>query len=156
MIDTTDDATLRRIFSTTRVIAVEGIVPDPAKPSNYVARFLAERGYQVIPVNAAHAGKEVLGQKILASFAEIPAEVKVDMVDIFRRSEHVPPVVEAALAHLPHLRTVWMQVGITNAAAAALARARGMAVVQDRCPKMDIPRLFGAQDLGEFAAEPQL
>ena len=156
MADQTSDETLRRILSTTRVIAVAGIVPDTSKPSNYVAQFLADRGYRVIPVNAARAGEMALGQAILASFADIPADVRVDMVDIFRRSEQVPPEVEEALEHLPHLRTIWMQVGIANAEAAALARARGLTVVQDRCPKVELPRLFGMQKLGEYATDPMV
>lgn len=155
MADQTDDATLRRILSTTRVIAVAGIVPDTSRPSNYVAQFLSDRGYRVIPVNAARAGEMALGQTILASFADIPADVQVDMVDIFRRSEQVPPVVEEALAHLPHLRTVWMQMGIASEEAAAMARARGIAVVQDRCPKVEIPRLFGARPLAGYATSPE-
>lgn len=153
MADQTDDATLRRILSTTRVIAVVGIVPDELKPSNYVARFLEDRGYRIIPVNPARAGEQALGQTILASFADIPPDVQVDMVDIFRRSEQVRPVVDEALAHLPHLRTVWMQMGIANAEAAAAARARGLAVVQDRCPKVEIPRLFGMQRLAEYSVD---
>lgn len=156
MADQTSDDTLRRILSTTRVIAVAGIVPDTAKPSNYVAQFLADRGYRVIPVNPARAGEQALGQTILASFADIPADVQVDMVDIFRRSEQVPPVVEEALAHLPHLRTIWMQMGIANAHAAELAQARGLTVVQDRCPKVELPRLFGMQKLGQFATNPAM
>lgn len=155
MADQTDDATLRRILSTTRVIAVAGIVPDTSRPSNYVAQFLSDRGYRVIPVNPARAGETALGQTILASFADIPADVQVDMVDIFRRSEQVPPVVEQALAHLPHLRTVWMQMGIANEQAAVMARARGMTVVQDRCPKVEIPRLFGPRPLGDYAMSPE-
>lgn len=154
MADQTSDQTLRRILSTTRVIAVAGIVPDTSRPSNYVAQFLVDRGYRVIPVNAAKAGEMALGQRILASFADIPPDVRVDMVDIFRRSEQVPPVVQEALEHLPHLRTIWMQMGIANADAAALAQARGLTVVQDRCPKVEIPRLFGMQNLGEYATDP--
>ena len=145
------EATLREIFETTRVIAVYGMAADPAKPSHYVAQFLAERGYRVIPVNPALAGQKMLGEEVYGSFAEIPADIEVDMIDIFRRSEHVPPVVEEALAHLPHLRTVWMQMGIENAEAAAQAEAQGKVVVQNACPKMLIPVLYGGKQLGDFA-----
>ena len=139
-----DDTELRRIFDTTRVIAVAGMTDNPAKPSFYVPKFLQDLGYRVIPVNPALAGKTVLGETAYAGFAEIPAEIEVDMIEIFRRSEQIPPVVSEALAALPHLRTVWMQHGLRNEEAAAEARAAGKAVVQDACPKMEIPRLYGA------------
>jgi len=73
------------------------------------------------------------------------------MVDIFRRSDAVPGVVEAGLAHLPHLRTIWMQIGVVHEAAAAVARARGVDVVMDRCPKIEYQRLFGELRMGGFA-----
>ncbi len=92
----------------------------------------------MIPVNPGAAGQIALGETVRASLAEI--EGPVDMVDIFRRSEDVPPVVEEAL-RLPGLKAIWMQLGITNAQAAAQAEARGVQVVQDRCPAIEIPRL---------------
>ena len=135
------DAMIRQILTTTRVIALVGWSPNPDRPSHRVAAFLAGRGYRVIPVNPGHAGQMALGEVIRPDLASIPADVAVDMVDIFRRSEHVLPVVQEALAHLPQLRTVWMQLGVQNADAAALAEAQGVAVVQNRCPAIDIPRL---------------
>jgi predicted CoA-binding protein len=149
--DETDDATLRRILTTTRVIAVVGVSSDPVRPSHFVARYLGRRGYRVIPVNPAQAGTTLLGETVRATLADIPAEIPVDMVDIFRRSEHVPPIVDAALAHLPNLRTIWMQIGVRNEAAAAAARARGITVVQDRCPKIEFQRLHGELRMGGFA-----
>lgn len=143
MTDRPDDAEFRRILSSTRVIAVEGMTDDPAKPSHYVPRFLQERGYRVIPVNPDLAGKTVLGETAYATFADIPGDIAVDMVDIFRRPNLIPGVVSAALADLPQLRTVWMQLGLRSEAAATAARAAGKTVVQDACPKMEIPRLFG-------------
>ena len=95
----------------------------------------------MVPVNPMHAGKEVFGKTIVATLAEI--DPPVQMVDIFRRSEDVPPVVDEALAAFPDLETIWMQMGITNAVAAAKAEARGVDVIQDRCPKVEIPRLLG-------------
>jgi len=134
-----DDAAIAGILRTTRTIALVGWSANPARPSHRVARFLAARGYRVIPVNPGHAGQVVLGETVRASLAEISDPV--DMVDIFRRSEAVLPVVQEALAALPGLKTVWMQLGVENADAAALAEARGLQVVQNRCPAIEIPRL---------------
>jgi len=134
-----DDTAIADILRTTRTIALVGWSPDPARASHGVARFLAARGYRVIPVNPGHAGQVVLGETVRASLAEISDPV--DMVDIFRRSEAVLPVVREALAALPGLKTVWMQLGVENADAAALAEARGLQVVQNRCPAIEIPRL---------------
>jgi hypothetical protein len=134
-----DDTAIADILRTTRTIALVGWSANPARASHGVARFLAARGYRVIPVNPGHAGQVVLGETVRASLAEISDPV--DMVDIFRRSEAVLPVVQEALAALPGLKTVWMQLGVENADAAALAEARGLQVVQNRCPAIEIPRL---------------
>ena len=134
-----DDAAIADILRTTRTVALVGWSPNPARASHGVARFLAARGYRVIPVNPGHAGQVVLGETVRASLAGISEPV--DMVDIFRRSEAVLPVVQEALAALPGLKTVWMQLGVENADAAALAEARGLQVVQNRCPAIEIPRL---------------
>ena len=147
---TLTDSDLRRILTETKVIACVGVSPNPVRPSHYVARYLALKGFRVIPVNPGHAGTEMFGETVVADLAEIPGDVPVDMVDIFRRSEHVPPVVEAALAHLPGLRTVWMQIGVENEAAAEAARAKGLTVVQNRCPKIEYQRLFGELRMGGF------
>ena len=135
------DADIRTILATTRVIAVVGWSPKPDRPSHRVAAFLAARGFRVIPVNPGAAGQAALGEVVRASLEGMSEPV--DMVDIFRRSEDVLPVVVQALTHLPGLRTVWMQLGVENAEAAALAQARGVQVVQNRCPAIEIPRLIG-------------
>lgn len=144
------DSDLHRILKTTRVIACVGVSPNPVRPSNYVARYLSLRGYRVIPVNPGHAGSTLFGETVFGDLADIPADIPVDMLDIFRRSEHVPPIVESALACLPALRTVWMQIGVMNEDAAAMARDRGLAVVQNRCPKIEYQRLFGELRMGGF------
>jgi predicted CoA-binding protein len=136
---TISDSVIADILTTTRVSALVGWSPNPMRPSNGVARFLARHGYRVIPVNPGHAGTQALGETVRASLSDIPEPV--DMVDIFRRSEFVLPVVQEALARLPALKTVWMQLGVENAEAAALASARGLRVVQNRCPAIEIPRL---------------
>lgn len=134
-----DDATLRDILRQTRVIALVGWSPRGDRPSHSVAAYLARRGYRVIPVNPGQAGTEALGTTVRASLSDITEPV--DMVDIFRRSEEVPGVVDAALEALPGLRTIWMQLGVMHAGAAAKAIGRGLHVVQDRCPAIEIPRL---------------
>ncbi|EEW24213.1 CoA-binding protein [Rhodobacter ferrooxidans] len=133
------DAVLTEILNNTKVIALVGWSPNPDRASNHVALFLKARGYRVIPVNPGQAGQVALGEVVRASLADIAEPV--DMVEIFRRSEAVLPVVQKALAQLPGLRTIWMQLGVQNAEAAALAEARGVQVVQNRCPAIEIPRL---------------
>lgn len=143
------DQTLRAILRRTRVIACVGVSPNPVRPSHYVARYLRLKGYRVIPVNPGQAGLTLFGETVVADVAEAPEDT--DMLDIFRRSEHVLPIVEAALDALPNLRTVWMQIGVRNEAAAELAQDRGIDVIQDRCPKIEYQRLFGELRMGGFA-----
>lgn len=138
---TSTDAELRDIFRTTKTIAVVGFSANPERPAHYVAAFLKAKGYRVIPVNPGLAGQVHLGETAHANLASIPKEIAVEMVDIFRRPETVPAVVEEALAALPHLRTVWMQIGVGNETAAAMAREAGKRVVMNRCPKVEMPRL---------------
>jgi predicted CoA-binding protein len=135
------DDTIRDILTTVRSIAVVGYSANPDRPSHYVAAFLADRGYRVVGVNPGLAGQTAFGDTIYASLAEIPFDI--DMVDIFRRSEDVPPVVDAALARFPDLTAIWMQIGVTHSEAARKAEAAGVRVLQNRCPKVEIPRLLG-------------
>ncbi|MDD7973303.1 CoA-binding protein [Roseinatronobacter alkalisoli] len=139
-------AELKRILQRTRVIAVVGISANTVRPSYFVARYLKLKGYRIIPVNPGLAGQPLFGETIRRDLADCPPEV--DMVDIFRRSEHVPPIVDDALEHLPQLRTIWMQIGVQNAEAAAKARARNVDVVENLCPKMEYQRLFGELRMG--------
>lgn len=131
---------IERIVRETRTIAIVGLSPKPERPSWGVARYLQSQGYRIIPINPGQAGKELLGETVWPSLSAIPPDAQVDMVDIFRRSEAVGPVVDEALAALPGLKTIWMQIGVVNEPAAEKARARGIAVVQDRCPKVEFPR----------------
>lgn len=136
----TDDATIRDILTTARTIAVVGWSPKPERASHGVAAFLARRGYRVIPVNPGQAGQEALGTTVRASLAEVAAkDGPVDMVEIFRRSEEAGAVVDEAIAI--GAKTVWMQLGVIDEAAAARARAAGLRAVMDRCPAIEIPRL---------------
>ena len=150
MTDTPSDALLRKILTETKTIALVGVSMNSVRPSYFVARYLSLKGFRVIPVNPGQAGKELFGEVIYGSLADIPKDIKVDMVDIFRRSEHVPPIVEMALAELPNLKTVWMQIGVRNAEAAAMAEAKGIQVVQNRCPKIEYQRLYGELRMGGF------
>ncbi|MEV8465652.1 CoA-binding protein [Fluviibacterium sp. DFM31] len=142
---TLSDEDLRQIWTDTSVIACIGASPNPARPSHYVSQYLRGRGYRVIPVNPGQAGAQMFGETVVATIADLPAEV--EMIDVFRNSAHVAGVVEAALTHLPALRTIWTQLGVRDDEAAAKARARGIRVVQNRCPMIEIPRLFGPGSL---------
>jgi len=110
-----------------KTIAVVGLSSDAARPSHGVAEYLQSAGYRIIPVNPNE--REVLGEKSYARLEDVPE--KIEIVDIFRRVEEVPPVVESAIR--VGAKVVWMQLGIENEAAAAKARAAGMTVVEDAC-----------------------
>ncbi|WP_306046746.1 CoA-binding protein [Nioella sp. MMSF_3534] len=142
------DDLLRRILRSTKTIACVGVSPNPVRPSHYVGRYLKLKGFRVIPVNPGHAGRTLFGATVVASLSEI--EGSVDMVDIFRRSESVPPIVDEALDRFPGLKTIWMQIGVQHAEAAAKAEARGVQVIQNRCPKIEYQRLFGELRMGGF------
>lgn len=143
------DADLRRILSAARVIACVGVSADPVRPSHFVGRYLALKGYRVIPVNPALAGATLFGERAHDDLTTVDAPV--DMIDLFRRPEHVPAIVEEAIRRLPHLRTVWMQIGVRSEAGARIACAAGLEVVQDRCPKIERQRLFGELRMAGFA-----
>ncbi|MBO9411256.1 MULTISPECIES: CoA-binding protein [unclassified Ruegeria] len=143
------DAFLSNILKRTKTVAVVGVSMNPVRPSYYVARYLSLKGYTVIPVNPGHAGKELFGTKVRASLSDV--RESVDMVDIFRRSEAVPPIVDQALDAFPELGTIWMQIGVEHADAAAKAQTRGVDVVMNRCPKIEYQRLFGELRMGGFA-----
>jgi predicted CoA-binding protein len=136
-----DDQTIRQILTDTRTVAVVGWSPNAGRPSHGVADFLRARGMRVIPINPGQAGQSHGGETIRARLGDIPASDRVEMVDIFRRSDAVAAVVDEALATLPALKVIWMQIGVQDEAAAARARAKGIVVVQGRCPKIESRRL---------------
>ncbi|MBW0156553.1 CoA-binding protein [Sedimentimonas flavescens] len=136
------DPEIRNILTETRTIAVMGFSAEPGRPSHYVSEFLQAAGYRIIPVNPGLAGQVILGETVYADLAAIPKEIAVDMVDIFRQSSAVPAIVEAALANLPALRTIWMQIGVQHDAAAETAIAAGKSVIMNRCPKIEYRRLM--------------
>ena len=130
------DGFLRSTLSGVRTIAVVGASPNPERASHEVARFLSQRGYRVYPVNPGHGGGEIAGLKAYASLADVPEPI--DMVDVFRASEHVASVLDEALALDPKPKVFWTQLGVVDADAAARAEAAGLTVVMDRCPKIEL------------------
>ena len=132
-----DISTLRRILGQYRVIAVVGLSADWYRPSYFAAKYMMEHGYRVIPVNPKYP--EILGQKCYRSLQDIPEPVQI--VDVFRKTEDVPPVADAAIAI--GAKVLWQQLGVRNEAAAAKARAAGLETVIDRCVKIEHARLFG-------------
>ena len=137
--DNYSDTYIRGILNTVKTIAMVGVSPKDNRPSYFAFKYLLERGYRMIPVNPGQAGKELLGQKVYARLADIPEPV--DMIDIFRASAHVPPIVDEALALKPLPQVIWMQLGVRHEAAAAKAEAAGVKVVMNRCPKIEYGRL---------------
>ena len=132
-----DINTLRRILRESKVIAVVGLSADWYRPSFFAAKYMQEHGYRIIPVNPKYP--EILGEKCYKSLRDIPG--KVDIVDVFRKTQDVPPIAEEAIAI--GARVLWQQLGVRNEAAAAKARAAGLEAVMDRCVKIEHGRLFG-------------
>jgi len=137
--DSYTDSYIRGILNTVKTIAMVGASEKENRPNYFAFKYLLERGYTMIPVNPGHAGEQMLGQTIYARLADIP--VPVDMVDIFRASQYALPVVQEALTLTPRPQVIWMQLGVRNDEAAALAEANGMKVVMNRCPKIEYGRL---------------
>jgi len=135
------DTYLRDILTSAKTIAVVGASPRPHRPSHGVMRFLQARGYRCIPVNPFAVGSDILGERVYARLADIPRDVvgPIDMVDIFRRSELAGAAVDEAIAI--GAKSVWMQLDVRDDAAAARAEAKGLKVVMDRCPAIELPRL---------------
>ena len=132
-----DINTLRRILGEYRVLAVVGLSADWYRPSYFAAKYMQEHGYRVIPVNPRY--QEILGEKCYPSLRAIPE--KVQIVDVFRKTQDVPPIAEEAIAI--GAKVLWQQLGVKNEAAAARARAAGLETVMDRCVKIEHGRLFG-------------
>ena len=137
--DAYPDSYIRGILNTMKTIAMVGASEKDNRPSYFVFKYLLERGYRMIPVNPGHAGETMLGQKVYARLSDIPEPI--DMVDIFRASKYVLPIVQEALSLKTRPQVIWMQLGIRNDEAAALAEANGMKVVMNRCPKIEYGRL---------------
>jgi len=137
------DEQLLRILTQCRAIAVVGLSDKPHRASYEVSSYMQAHGYRIIPVNPniAAAGGEVLGEKAYATLSDAARHEKIELVDCFRNSQDIPPIVDEAIAI--GAQAVWMQLGVAHAAAAAKAEAAGLSVVQDRCIKIDHRRLLG-------------
>jgi uncharacterized protein len=134
-----DAATLRRILRQTRTLAVVGLSAEWHRPSFFAARYMQQHGYRIRPVNPRYAGQTVLDMPCVARLEEI--DEPVDLVDVFRRSEDVLPIAEAAIRI--GARVLWQQIGVMNAEADALVRGAGLDSVMNRCVKIEHARLFG-------------
>jgi predicted CoA-binding protein len=132
-----DIASLRRILRASQTVAVVGLSAEWHKPSNFVAKYLQSHGYRIVPVNPRYA--EILGEKSYARLEDIP--FRVDMVDVFRRTDNVLPIAQSAMAI--GAACFWQQIGVMNTEADALARAAGLDTVMNRCVKIEHARLFG-------------
>ena len=135
-IDGHSDATIRTILETTHRIALVGASARPWRPSHGVMRFLLDHGYDVTPVNPGLAGQSIHDRTVVA---QLDDAIPLDMVDVFRNSRFVAPLVAAAI--WLGARTIWMQLGVVDQAAAESARAAGLTVVMDRCPVIEQRRL---------------
>ncbi len=129
---------IENILANCKTVAVVGISPKMDRPSYIVAAYLQSSGFRIIPVRPD--GEEILGEKVYRGLTEIPKEVEIDIVDIFRRSEDVPPIVEEAIHR--GARAIWMQEGIVNLEACSRAEEAGLKVVMDRCIKKEHQRLL--------------
>jgi len=137
--DTYPDDYIRQILNGVKSIAMVGASPVDVRPSYFAFKYLLQRGYDMIPVNPGHVGKSLLGRPFVASLSDIGRPF--DMVDIFRSSAHIMPVVDEALKLSPLPKVIWMQLGARDDAAAAKAEAAGIKVVMNRCPKIEYGRL---------------
>ena len=132
-----EEAKIREALASAETIAVVGCSPNPARPSNDISRFLLEAGYRVVPVNPGH--REILGQPCYPSLAAIPEEIRIDIVDVFRRSDAVAAIAEQAIAR--RVPFVFLQLGVVDARAARLMEENGIGVAMDRCILIEHRRL---------------
>ncbi|GAP37424.1 CoA-binding protein [Piscinibacter sakaiensis] len=134
-----DIPSLRRILNSHRRVAIVGLSAEWHRPSHFVAKYLLHQGWEVHPVNPRYAGGEILGRRCVARLEDLAGPV--DMVDVFRRTEEVLPIAQAALAL--GARCLWQQIGVLNEEADRLVSAAGLDSVMDRCVKIEHARLFG-------------
>lgn len=132
------DEEIKEVLRSSKTVAVVGISPREDRPSYGVASYLKSKGYRISPVRPD--GDKILGEKVYHSLTEIPQGIEIDVIDIFRKSEDVPPVVEEAIHR--GAKVVWMQEGVINREASAKAEKAGLKVVMDRCMKKDHQRLL--------------
>ena len=131
------DKDIARVLTETHTIALVGASDRPDRPSHRVLKFLLDRGYEAYPVNPKLAGQQLLGRTVYARLSEIPTDI--DMIDVFRQPQFLPGIVQEAIE--AGANTIWTQLGVVNADAAAAAEQAGIEVVMDRCPAIELPRL---------------
>ena len=136
-----DDDYIRSILSSVKTIAVVGASPKNIRPSYFVVKYLLSKGYDVIPVNPGHAGKEICGAMTYASLADI--DRPIDMVDVFRNSNAALAITQETLKLSPLPKVLWMQLEVRNDEAAVLAQDAGIKIIMNRCPKIEYARLCG-------------
>lgn len=134
-----DDKVIERILRRVKTIAAVGLSANDMRPSYFAALYLKNKGYRIIPVNPRYEGHEILGERVMASLDDL--EAPPDMVQVFRRSDEAPSVVEDAIR--AGAKVIWMQLGVRHDEAARRAEAAGLDVIMDRCPKIEYGRLFG-------------
>ncbi|MEO8668747.1 MAG: CoA-binding protein [Bauldia sp.] len=139
--DAYPDAYVRSILTSVKTVAMVGASDNESRPSFFVLKYLINKRYRVFPINPGIAGKMLLGQMVYGSLAEVP--VPIDLVDVFRKPEAIPAVVEQALALDPKPKVIWLQLGLRDDAAAARAEAAGVRVIMNRCMKIEYGRLCG-------------
>ena len=139
--DTYTNDYIAGILNGVKTVAIVGASANEVRPSFFVTKYLVDKGYTVFPVNPGQAGKEIAGRMTYAKLADIPEPI--DMVDVFRASDAVPPIVDEVLALDPLPKVIWMQLTVRHDEAAARAEAAGIKVVMNRCPKIEYGRLSG-------------
>ena len=137
------DDLIKSILRSTKTIAMVGASGNDMRPSYFAMMYLLAKGYVVHPINPGMAGKKILGQTVYGSLKDVPAPV--ELVDIFRTSDAAPGIVREALEERDRLgiKTIWMQLGVISEEAAEIARAAGLTVIMDRCPKIEHGRFSG-------------
>ena len=146
------DCELRELLKNLKTIVMIGASTNPIKASFFVGRYFILRGIKIIPINPKYEGQELWGEKFLKSIKDIDSKINVDMVDIFRPSIEVYPIVKETIYYLKPLgcKTIWMQIGIKNLRAAREARKHDLNVIMDECPKIEYQRLFGELRVAGF------
>lgn len=137
------DERLTRLLLETHTIVMVGASLRPDRASHRVGNYLVEQGYRVVPVNPGHSGEDLFGERIVGSLKEV--EGPVDMLNIFRRSEFIAPIVREGLAELSGLKSIWMQLDLKSAEGRAVAEAKGLTVIEDRCLAIEHRRLLGGR-----------
>ena len=144
------DTRIRNILNTTKTIACVGASPNKLRPSYFVLRYLYLRKFKIIPINPNFKGQTLFGERFLGSVSEIKQSTNIDMLNIFRKSESVLPIVIEGLSNLEGLKTIWIQIGVNNAEARKLAISSGLEVIENKCPKIEHQRIFGELRMSGF------